>query len=140
MYKACYMQFMYGGSTVSPYTGDVPTTGYMVGRSDLSETIFVQSVYDPAMGAMDLPQIQVPRNEYTSNLAIAWTIQMSAIKNLKQHTLRSKMYVGTWENKQGSTEVDISQRFKELEDALDKCRLLGEKCVWDLANNEEIYV
>ena len=123
MYKACYMQFMYGGSTVSPYTGEVPPTGYMVGRSALAEPIFVQSVSDPAMGAMDLPQIQV-----------------SAIKNLKQHTLRSKMYVGTWENKQGSTEVDISQRFDELEDALDKCRLLGEKCVWDLANNEEIYV
>ena len=96
----------------------------------------MQSVYDPAMGAMDLPQIQVPRHEYTSNLAIAWTIQMSAIKKLKQHTLRSKMYVGTWDNKQGSTEVNISQRFDELDDALDKCRLLKEKCVWDLGKQQ----
>ena len=86
----------------SLHTGDVPTTGYMLGRGDLAETVFVQSVYDPAMGAMDLPQIQVPRHEYTSNLAIAWTIQMSAIKKLKQHTY-SKVYVGTWDNKQGST-------------------------------------
>ena len=140
MYKACYMQFMYGGSTVSPYTGGVPTTGYMVGRSDLAETIFVQSVYAPAMGAMDLPQIQIPRHEYTSNLAIAWTIQMSAIKKLKQHSLRYKMYVGTWDNKQGSTEVDISQRFDDLDEALDRCKMLGEKCVWDLTNKKEIYV
>jgi len=139
MYKACYIHFMYGGSTVSPWNSHVPTEGYMLGRSDLSETILVQSVYNPDMAALDLPAIQVPRQSYVSNLAIAWTMQMDAITKLKQHNLRSKMYVGTWDNKEGDTEVDISQLFDDKEEALDRCKLLGEKCVWDLKNNVEIY-
>jgi len=140
MYKACYMQCMYGGSTVSPWSGDVPLDGFMVGRNDLAETVFVQSVYDPVMGAMNLPEIQVPRQEYMSQLAIAWAVQATAISRLKQHTLRPQMYVGTWDNKQGQTEVDISQRFTDMDEALDRCRVLGEKCIWDVKSNKEIYV
>ncbi len=140
MYKACYTHFMYGFSNVSPWNSEAPTEGYLVERSDLSETLLVQSTYNPDMAALDLPMIQVPRQAYCSDLAIAWTIQMQAIKRLKQHTLRPHMYVNTFDNAEGDTEIDISQHIEDREDAVKKCKTLGIRSMWDVSNNQEIFV
>ena len=140
MHKAFYTHCMYGGSTVSPWNGNIPTEGYMVGRNDLSETKCVRSCYNPAMNGLDLPAIEVPRQAFSSEFSIVWTMQMKAVMRAMPERIRPQLYVGTWDNKNGEVEIDVAQCVEDLDEAMAKGRALRQRAIFDLKNNKEIYL
>ena len=140
MHKAFYTHCMYGGSTVSPWNGDIPTEGYMVERSDLSDTEVVRSCYNPAMGGLDIPSIEVPRQAFSGEFSIVWTMQMKAIMSALPERVRPTLYVGTWDNKNGEVEIDVTQCVEDLDEAMAKAKALRQRSIFDIKNNKHIYL
>lgn len=140
MYKAIYTHCMYGGSTISPWDSSSPETGYVIGRPDLGESLLVEQCYNPDMEILNLPSIEVPRQQFVAELAIAWTIKSRDIARMKQHKLKKNMYVGTWNNDSGHCIVMISQNIQDKYKALERAKKLNERMVWDIKNNRHINV
>lgn len=140
MHKAFYTHCMYGGSTVSPWNGDIPTEGYMVERSDLSDTEVVRSCYNPAMGGLDIPCIEVPRQAFSAEFSIVWTMQMKSIMSALPERVRPTLYVGTWDNKNGEVEIDVTQCVEDLDEAKAKAKALRQRAIFDIKNNKHIYL
>ena len=112
----------------------------MVGRSDLSETEVVSSCYNPAMSGLDLPAIEVPRQAFSAEFSIVWTMQMKAVMSAMPERIRPQLYVGTWDNKNGDVEIDVAQCVEDLEEAMAKAKALRQRAIFDLKNSKDIYL
>jgi hypothetical protein len=99
---------------MNPVTGEIPTTGYMVGTSKANEQI-------------------VPRVKYAD-------IKAYAIKHdAAFRSDNSFMFLGTWFSN-GVTYLDVSCRFENKETALQFAKAGGEQAIYDIGKCVDIEV
>lgn len=110
-----------GGGTLFPNASTAPTTGYMVGRSDLIPSITLEDV------------------THTSNLllmAVEGARELARVAN--EYAGVANLSVGIWQDENGVTWVDLSEHVDSLEDATSLGKLLGELAIYDISAGESI--
>lgn len=105
-----------GGFSIHPITTESPTTGYMVSVVPESETI-------------------LDSYEGVTEEAIAKFFE----QNKKQFDGRPTLHLGGWvDNSTGKVYLDLSEKFDDLDAAIDSAESTNQLAIWDLNEKKEI--
>lgn len=105
------------------YDMDMPTSGYVVGRSDLYPTAIFKTT-----------QEKVGTTEHRIETNRAW----AAARALSVAGVGE--FCAGWWWEQGDLYIDLSQRIEDKSEALALARKLGELAIYDLATKTVIFV
>lgn len=105
-----------GGFSVHPVTTSSPTTGYMVSVVPESETILNS------------------KSDITGDL-----IGKFLEENKSKFESRPSLHVGGWiDSETGKVYLDLSERFDDIDDAIDAAEKTDQLAIWDLNEKSEI--
>lgn len=105
-----------GGFTIHPVSVESPTTGYMVGVVKAAEVILDS------------------KDEVTGSV-----IRKFMNDNQAQFDSRPALHVGGWiDSAGGQVYLDLSERFDDLDDAIDAAESTDQIAIWDLNDKQEI--
>lgn len=107
----------FGGFTVDPETGDVPTTGYVVSLPDY-ERVYTPESFRPADVVHALQRARDVSRIYSEH----------------------HVYAGAWASESGLIYTDASVVFEDFEDAAHYARVWDQQAFFDLANETTHYV
>ena len=91
------------------------------------------------MGGLDIPTIEVPRQAFSTEFSIVWTMQMKSIMSALPERVRPAV-CGDMDNKNGEVEIDATQCVEDLDEAMAKAKALRQRAIFDIKNNKHIYL
>lgn len=112
------------GGYSTNHRNQTPDVGYMIGRSDLVDTVIIS-------GAENLATNSRFQHE-AKNL-------MTAVKALNTLQSNDSFYLGSWIH-EGKVYLDVSQKISDRAEAMELAVELGELAIWDVRNSQEISV
>jgi HK97 family phage portal protein len=105
-----------GGFSIHPVSEDSPTSGYMVAVVKASEVVIDS------------------KDEITGDLIAGFMNE-----NKSQFEARPAVHVGGWiDGPTGQVYLDLSERFDDLDDAIDAAESTDQLAIWDLNEKSEI--
>jgi hypothetical protein len=107
----------FGGFTVDPDTGSVPTSGYVVSLPDY-ERVYSREDFRPADVVHALQQARDVSQLYSEH----------------------HVYAGAWVSESGLVYTDASVVFEDIDSAARYARVWDQQAFYDVANETSIYV